>query len=161
MLDAGCGTGLCGPLLRPYARRLVGVDLSAGMLAKAKEQDVYDDLVKAELTAFLGGVSQAFDLIASADTLVYFGALNPVLAAAATALRPGGRFVFTLERVEDEHPPDGFRLHPHGRYSHTGDYLTRAMAEAGLTACSIKSAVLRKEIGQAVSGIVVVASKDA
>ncbi len=29
VLDAGCGTGLCGPLIAPYARRLVGVDLSA------------------------------------------------------------------------------------------------------------------------------------
>ena len=29
VLDAGCGTGLCGPLLAPYARRLVGVDLSS------------------------------------------------------------------------------------------------------------------------------------
>ena len=29
-MDAGCGTGLCGPLLAPYARRLVGVDLSEG-----------------------------------------------------------------------------------------------------------------------------------
>ena len=28
ILDAGCGTGLCGALLSPYARRLVGVDLS-------------------------------------------------------------------------------------------------------------------------------------
>ena len=32
VLDIGCGTGLCGPLLAPYARRLVGVDLSPGML---------------------------------------------------------------------------------------------------------------------------------
>ena len=38
VLDAGCGTGLCGPLLAPYARRLVGVDLSEGMLARAKEK---------------------------------------------------------------------------------------------------------------------------
>ena len=36
VLDAGCGTGLCGPLVAPYARRLVGVDLSAGMLAQAR-----------------------------------------------------------------------------------------------------------------------------
>ena len=28
VLDAGCGTGLCGPLVAPYARRLTGVDLS-------------------------------------------------------------------------------------------------------------------------------------
>ena len=60
VLDAGCGTGLCGPLMAPYARRLVGVDLSAGMLAQAKEKNVYDELFKVELTAYLrdspGGV---------------------------------------------------------------------------------------------------------
>ena len=46
VLDAGCGTGLCGPLLAPYARRLIGVDLSEGMLALAKEKHVYDALIK-------------------------------------------------------------------------------------------------------------------
>ncbi len=35
MLDLGCGTGAAGALLRPAATRLVGVDLSANMLAKA------------------------------------------------------------------------------------------------------------------------------
>jgi predicted TPR repeat methyltransferase len=36
VLDAGCGTGLCAPLIKPYARRLVGVDLSPGMLDRAR-----------------------------------------------------------------------------------------------------------------------------
>ena len=54
VLDAGCGTGLCGPLVAPYARRLVGVDLSAPMLAQARAREVYDELVKGELTAYLG-----------------------------------------------------------------------------------------------------------
>ena len=36
VLDAGCGTGLCGPLVARYARRLTGIDLSAGMLAQAE-----------------------------------------------------------------------------------------------------------------------------
>src|SRR4029450_3384975 len=53
ILDAGCGTGLCGPLLAPYARRLVGVDLSERMLAQARTRGVYDELVKGELTAYL------------------------------------------------------------------------------------------------------------
>ena len=50
VLDAGCGTGLCGPFLAPYARRLVGVDLSQGMLAKARARNAYDELAKSELT---------------------------------------------------------------------------------------------------------------
>ena len=90
VLDAGCGTGLCGSLVAPYARRLIGVDLSEGMLALAKEKHVYDVLVKAELTEYLRGNSEAFDLIVSADTLVYFGDLEGVLGAAAGALRPMG-----------------------------------------------------------------------
>jgi predicted TPR repeat methyltransferase len=53
VLDAGCGTGLCGPLIAPYARRLVGVDLSEGMLDQARARGVYDDLVRRELTAYL------------------------------------------------------------------------------------------------------------
>ena len=53
VLDAGCGTGLCGPLLRPYASRLVGVDLSSGMLEHARHKQIYTDLAQAELTEFL------------------------------------------------------------------------------------------------------------
>src|SRR4030095_9669852 len=85
VLDAGCGTGLCGPLVAPYARRLVGVDLSNGMLAHAKEKNVYDVLTQAELTEYLRDNREAFDLIVSADTLVYFGDLAGVLRAAAGA----------------------------------------------------------------------------
>ena len=36
ILDAGCGTGLCGPLLRPYARQLSGVDLSSACSARRR-----------------------------------------------------------------------------------------------------------------------------
>ncbi|HEY6133044.1 MAG TPA: hypothetical protein VIW70_03610 [Rubrivivax sp.] len=34
-LHLGCGTGLCGPLLRPLARHLTGIDLSAAFTAEA------------------------------------------------------------------------------------------------------------------------------
>ena len=76
VLDAGCGTGLCGALVAPFARRLVGVDLSKGMLEHAKEKNVYDTLMKAELTGYLRDNREAFDMIVSADTLVYFGDLK-------------------------------------------------------------------------------------
>jgi predicted TPR repeat methyltransferase len=60
VLDAGCGTGLCGPLIAPHARRLVGVDLSARMLARAKARNIYDELFKFELTAYLRGHPRVF-----------------------------------------------------------------------------------------------------
>ncbi len=72
----GCGTGLCGPLIRGYARRLIGIDLSSGMLTQAKEKQLYDELWQVELTEYLRDQVEAFDVIVSADTLVYFGALE-------------------------------------------------------------------------------------
>src|SRR5690606_33739696 len=90
VLDAGCGTGLCGPLLRSAAARLAGVDLSGGMVGKARERGIYDDLHVQELTAFMAASPASFDVIVSADTLVYFGALEAVAQAARQCLRGGG-----------------------------------------------------------------------
>ena len=159
VLDAGCGTGLCGPLLAPHARRLVGVDLSARMIAQAQARNVYDELVQRELTSYLQDCAGAFDVIVSSDTLVYFGPLEGVVAAAAHALRPGGRFLFTVEeRIGDGAP--GHSLSPHGRYCHSRQYLERVLADANLRP-EIFSAELRLEAGAAVPGLVVRARKPA
>ncbi len=158
ILDAGCGTGLCGPLLRPYARQLIGVDLSPGMVEKARERGDYDELTVAELTAFLSERPASYDLIASADTLVYFGDLEPVLTAAATALRPGGWLAFTVEQAEDDATPVGFRLNRSGRYSHTAQYVQQSLAQAGLTLAAFNLVTLRMEQGQPVAGLLAVAS---
>ncbi|MEJ8824779.1 tetratricopeptide repeat protein [Variovorax humicola] len=157
VLDAGCGTGLCGPLLAPYAQRLVGVDLSARMLARAKPRKVYDALHKAELTAFIEGEApQSYDLIVSADTLCYFGELAQVTRAAARALRPGGWLVFTVESIEDgEAANENFHLNPHGRYSHRADYLREVLAAAGLVDGDVQPAHLRMEAAKPVEGFVV------
>jgi len=154
VLDIGCGTGLCGPFIARRARRLVGVDLSDGMLALAREKHLYDELVKADLTTYLQGVRHAFDVIVSADALVYFGDLQDVAAAAAGALRPGGLFVFTLEAAVGELSAAGYRLETHGRYSHTRQYVDRILASAGLQP-HVAHAELRMEAGAPVAGFVV------
>lgn len=161
VLDAGCGTGLCGPLLRPYARCLTGVDLSAGMIEKAQERGGYDELMVAELTAFLTGQPARYDLIVSADTLVYFGDLAPVLTAAAAALRADGWLAFTVEQATVETAPDGFRLNRSGRYSHTADYVQQTLAGAGLRLASLTPVRLRMEHDQPVIGWLVVVQQSA
>jgi predicted TPR repeat methyltransferase len=158
VLDAGCGTGLCGPLVAPYARRLVGVDLSNGMLAHAKEKNVYDVLTQAELTEYLRDNREAFDLIVSADTLVYFGDLAGVLAAAAGALRPNGLFVFTLEHAVEGEVDVDYRLEPHGRYGHARAYVEQLLARSGLQP-EIAHAELRMEAGAPVPGLVIRATR--
>jgi predicted TPR repeat methyltransferase len=159
VLDAGCGTGLCGERLKPYARRLVGVDLSRGMLDKAAERGLYDELVQAELAAFLASAAAAWDLVVSADTLVYFGDLRGVMAAAALALRPGGHLVFTAERAAEDQAPVGWGLNPHGRYSHSELYLRQVIGEAGLQLVQISPCQPRVESQKPVDGLLVVARR--
>ncbi len=154
VLDVGCGSGLCGPLLRPYAKRLTGVDLSRGMLDKASGRNVYDDLVQAELTAYLVAHAGQFDLIIAADTLCYFGDLRPVTSASARALRPGGWFVFTVEAALHD-LPEGFCIQPHGRYGHTAEYVRSVLIPAGLLCVRAEEAVLRNEGGKPVVGLIV------
>ena len=128
VLDAGCGTGLCGPLLRPYARRLVGIDLSPRMLEVAEASRTYDELHITEVVGAMVAEREGYDLIVAADVLVYFGPLDELFRAVAGALRPGGLAGVTVER----HDGDGYTLRPSGRYAHTAEYLRAAAAQAGL-----------------------------
>ncbi len=154
VLDAGCGTGLCGPYLRPYAARLEGVDLSGAMLEQAQRRGCYDALVQAELGEHLQRQCGTFDLIACADTLCYFGRLDAVLLAAARALKPGGLFVFTLELCPDD--SSGYRLLGHGRYAHSPKYVEQALRSAHFRDSEWATAPLRNEGGLQVQGMVVV-----
>jgi predicted TPR repeat methyltransferase len=157
VLDAGCGTGLCGPLVAPYARTLEGVDLSSKMLEKAQGRG-YDRLVKSELVAFLAQATARYDLIVSADTLVYFGALEAAFSAASGALRPGGELIFSLEEETEPGDTDSFRLMHHGRYTHRQEYVERTLRAVGLEP-TIVHAELRMESGAPVAGMVVRATK--
>ncbi len=157
VLDAGCGTGLCAPMLLPYASALDGVDLSPKMLEKAALRGAYRKLDAAELSAWLAANKHSYDLIVSADTLCYFGALDEVAAHAAHALLPGGHLVFTLEETDDGAQWPQFQLHPHGRYSHTEAYARTALAQAGLTVLEVRRETLRTEKSQPVAGLAIAA----
>jgi predicted TPR repeat methyltransferase len=139
--DAGCGTGLLGPLLRPYARTLTGIDLSPKMLDKARERGVYDALLTSDLVAHLAAHPVGYDVITAADVFVYVGDLAPAFAAAARALREGGLFLFTAELAEG----DGYALALVGRYAHSAAYLRAAAAAADLDVISMEEEPLRSE----------------
>jgi predicted TPR repeat methyltransferase len=150
--DVGCGTGLVGPLVRDWARRLAGCDLSVGMLRQARRRGVYDQLHKAELVHYLETQPAAFDVVVSADTLCYFGDLRPVARAAAQALRRGGCFIFTVEALADGDHAVAHRLQASGRYAHTRTHLEQAASAGGFVDCEIEPVVLRLEAGRDVGG---------
>jgi predicted TPR repeat methyltransferase len=158
VMDAGCGTGLCGELFRPIALRLAGVDLSPRMLEKAAARNVYDELLLGDLVDALSRAPAAYDLVVAADVLLYVGDLGPVFAAANGALRDGGIFAFTVEALEVD---DGreFVLRPSRRFAHALPYLRATAAEHGLTEIRADEAVLRREAGADVRGFVIVLRK--
>lgn len=157
VLDAGCGTGLCAPALRPWARRLVGVDLSQRMLARAGNRGGYDELVCADLVAYMSQHPSEFDMVVAADVLNYFGALDLVLDTAASALRPGGTLLFSLEH--DPTAADGYSLRESGRYAHGFEYVTVTLARAGFIDAEIEAVVLRLEAAVPVWGFFVQARR--
>jgi predicted TPR repeat methyltransferase len=155
ILDAGCGTGLCGPLLRPFARRLVGVDLSPGMLERASARGTYDELRAEEITRAMAAEPSSYDLVVAADVLVYFGDLTELFRAMAVALRPGGIGAASVEREDGP----GYALRPSGRYAHNPGYVREAAAGAGLEEVEGRPCELRLEAGRPVAGWIAVVQR--
>jgi predicted TPR repeat methyltransferase len=152
VLDLGCGTGLCAPLLRPLARRLAGVDLSEKMLEKAHATGLYDELACADILAWLDGRQAAWDLVLAADVLVYFGELATLFERVARALGPGGHFAFSVETLAREGGA-GYAITASNRFAHTPAYVRACAAAAGMTVGEQRDAVLRQEHGSDVAGM--------
>ncbi len=158
IVDLGCGTGQCGPLLRPWSRTLAGCDLSTGMLRKAKQRGCYDVLHKAELVHYLDTQPERFDAAVSADTLCYFGDLGQAMQAAARALRPGGVLIFSVEALPEQ-SSQPHCLQTDGRYAHHASHLRSSVAAAGLHLHTLATETLRSEAGKPVVGWLVTAGK--
>jgi predicted TPR repeat methyltransferase len=141
VLDIGCGTGLSGLPFRDTARRLIGVDLSAEMLGRARARNLYDELHCAEACAFLAGFSGAIDLAVAADMLVYLGDPAPLLDALADRLPPGGLFALSIERLDE----GTFALGSSGRFSHNPDHLAMLGAGCGFALRAAHDTVIRHE----------------
>jgi len=154
-LDLGCGTGLCGPLVRPIAGLLTGVDLSARMIEKARSLGVYDRLEQADLIDFLDTRRESWDLVLAADVFIYVGDLEPVFARLERAMAEGV-FCFSVESLAGDGAGDGVRLLPSLRYAHSQDYLERLASRHGFEVAAMKHAPVREEQREAVEGLYVI-----
>jgi len=155
-LDLGCGTGLMGERLRRDVSHLTGIDLSARMLKETGRKGIYDRLERAELTAFMAGAMDSADLIVAADVFMYCGELQPVVAAAATALRGAGLFAFSVEAHDG---PERMRLRPSLRYAHAPWAVEADLVDAGFDVLSLETTTIRRDRGAPVEGLIVVAGR--
>ena len=151
--DLGCGTGLCGPLLKPIAKSMTGVDLAPRMLEAASRRGTYTALVEDDVASFLQkSAPRSFDILVSTDVFIYIGDLQPVFAGARNAIRSQGLFGFSIETSETE---DFVLLHTR-RYAQSLAYIRRLANEHGFEILSMEPSVLRKERGADTPGHVIV-----
>jgi predicted TPR repeat methyltransferase len=118
MLDAGVGTGLIGEMMRLIGYdRIDGIDISAGMLEKARAKDIYAGLHLADMTKELDLPQDHYRGIISCGvfTTGHVGSegVLPLLAVC----RPGGHIVTTIKTGglwEDDIRPALDRLQTEG-----------------------------------------------
>jgi len=141
ILDLGCGTGLVGVHVKKFAKTLCGVDVSSGMLRKAEQRGIYDNLICGEIIGYLSDNSRQYDVAIAADVFVYFGDLTAVFELFGRSLRDDGIFCFSVESGET----GDFTLQTNGRYAHSRDYIEALAENCGFTIEAINSCVIRRE----------------
>jgi predicted TPR repeat methyltransferase len=149
ILDLGCGTGLSGELLKGYANRLIGVDLSSKMLAIAEQKHLYDELIESDILAFLQSQpEETYELIVAADVLVYSGDLAAIIAAVSRVLKLKGIVAFNLEISRQ----DDYLITDSGRFAHSKNYMDQLALKNHLQLLQYQTAVMRTQNEIAVSG---------
>jgi predicted TPR repeat methyltransferase len=148
-LDMGCGTGLCGAVLRPLAQRLTGVDLSPAMLENARALGVYDALWESDVVDFLASAADRFDCVIAADVFIYVGALDDVFRRLAERMTPLGVFAFTVE----ESTAGEFVLRQSLRYAHSEQGIRRLAREHDFRIDAIERRAVREDQRQPIPGL--------
>jgi len=87
VLECGCGTGLLLERFSSFAKTAKGIDLSPGMLVKARERGL--DVCEGSVTA-LPFKDASFDVTCSFKVLAHVEAISTALAEMARVVRPGG-----------------------------------------------------------------------
>jgi predicted TPR repeat methyltransferase len=162
-VDLGCGTGLFGVEVAAATTRLEGFDLSANMLAKAQEKNLYQHLAQADLSEpperaglFSGDLATGrADLVSAADVMMYLGSLDAPFALARVLLAPAGLFAFSVE--DGGAQETGFSLQSSLRYAHTGAYVEACLARHGFEVLQRMRTDIRMDAGKQLFGILFLA----
>jgi predicted TPR repeat methyltransferase len=97
ILDAGVGTGILGEVLHAVGyRNLTGIDISEGMLARARVKKLYRELRKAVLGETLEFADASFATIVSTGVFTTGHATPASFDELLRITRPGGHLVFTV-----------------------------------------------------------------
>lgn len=147
ILDLGCGTGLIGEKFRLLAKKLIGIDLAEEMVAIARQKEVYDELLVADILTAITQ-HQDLDLIIAADTFVYIGDLEQIFAQSKAALKPNGILAFTIEKTY-KYP---YQIQKSMRFAHSKQYIEELAQKYYFNIKNCQNLILRKDKNSQIEG---------
>jgi predicted TPR repeat methyltransferase len=118
------------------------------MLDKAKEKNIYNNLIKQDILDYLSNEDLNFDYFVSTDVFVYIGDLFDVFRLIKSRNKTEGKLAFSTEHYEGER----FCLEKSGRYSHSKKYIESLCKTFGYKLNHFETKALRKEKNQYISG---------
>lgn len=102
ILDIGCGTGVLESYLLPYVpKQIVGVDISAGMIARAK-QKYATPLVDFRCTDVMEIEDETFDFIVAYSVFPHFTEPEKLIRHLSGLLNPQGELVICHSEGRDK-----------------------------------------------------------
>lgn len=96
------------------------------------------------------------DIVTSADTFIYVGALDRVFDLLGQCVSTGGLVAFSTEHLSgaaELTAPDGFKLLGSGRFGHSTKYIEGLCASNGFSIIFSESHVLRTESAEPIPGM--------
>ena len=120
--DLGCGSGLVGVAVKEAENYLIGIDLSAKMLEKAAQKNIYDELIKSDIIEFLSSRND-FDWIVAGDVFGYISNLDNLIKLCASK-----KLIFSIETYSGD---EDYKIQSNGRYMHNPKYIEKLLIENG------------------------------
>ena len=150
VLEIGCGTGSTALRLAPFTRRLLATDVSAGMIAIAREKLAADPVPQlsfavADADAAVAGQGE-YDAVLAFNLLHLVTDLDRALELAMQALRPGGLLISKTACIAEMNPLIPYLALPVmraiGKAPHVlcfdADVLLSAIARQGMDIVSVE-----------------------
>ncbi len=154
-IDLGCGTGLMAAQVRTQIKHLIGIDMSALMVAKAREKHLYERLIKGDFLQDLPFVYDA-NLVMAADVFIYVANLAPVFDLVANSIAKGGLFLFCVETHIGKAP---WQIRKSMRHAHSADYIETLLRERNFALVEKQAGIIRQDNGRPVDGLFYLAKK--
>jgi predicted TPR repeat methyltransferase len=119
------------------------------MVERTQALGVYDLVAQSDLSQYLQGTAQRYDLVLAADVFIYVGALEAVFAGVARVMEPGGVFCFSVESAEGQE----MVLRDSLRYAHSRPYIEKLATQFGFGVSTVSQHPIREDQRVPVPGL--------